>query len=274
MDQNLVLNTRPLRRSFFGASFLILGLFTSCATDIDYHIPLTRFDSPEAKGKLLKGEVGINWGVSHKVRTGEVTEHLFPSIFDPTVDTETATSRRTHGSLDFTLGLWDRIDFDIENYGDGPTMYGFKYQFLGGTELEKSQGLKLATKIAVGGVKQDEGNLSVSTTSGSRTYNGNLEVDAYDISVNVGYRFNDFSLLYFNTVHSYHEVHSILSSNTFETVIVDGRINSTGGLLGLRINNSSRTLFFKLEAGYFFSKWNDSVKQKSFPVGLGFDVGW
>ncbi|WP_127718031.1 hypothetical protein [Halobacteriovorax sp. HLS] len=265
---------RPLKRSFFWAKLLVLTQLASCATDIDYHIPLTRFDSPEAKGKLLKGEVGINWGVSHKVRTGEVSEHLFPSIFDPTVDSDTATSRRTHGSWDFTLGLVERVDFDIENYGDGPTMYGLKYQFLGGTELENSKGLKVATKIAIGGLDQDEGNLSVSTTSGTRSYSGNLEVDAYDVSLNVGYRFNDFSLLYFNTIYSYHEVHSVLSSNTFATVVVDGRIRTTGGLLGLRVNSSSRTLFFKLEAGYFFSKWNASIKQKSFPVGLGFDVGW
>lgn len=251
-----------------------LLLIASCATDIDYHVPLTRFDSPETKGKFLAGDVGINWGVSHKVQTAEVAESLFPSIFDPSVDNETATEKKSHGSLNASLGLLERVDFDFENYGDGPAMYGVKFQFLGSSEMSKSKGIKASIKASIGGMDQDEGTLSVNTTSGTRSYNGNIDVDALDASLNVGYRFYPSFLMYLNSVYSDHKVKSTLSSTTFDTVVVDGNVQTVGTLLGFRFSNSSNSLFLKLEAGYFKSSWNSSIEQTSVPLGVGVDFGW
>jgi hypothetical protein len=252
----------------------ILLTLTSCATDIDYHVPLTRFDSPETKGDFLAGDVGINWGVSHRVRTAEVAESIFPSIFDPTIDNDTATERRSHGSINASLGLLKRLDFNYESFGDGPSMYGVKFQFFGAPEMAKSKGFKASIKGSIGGMSEDEGTLSVNTTSGTRSYNGNIDVDAMDAALNVGYRFNPTFLMYLNSVYSDHKVKSTLSSTSFDTVVVNGNVQTLGTLLGLRISNDGGSMFLKIEGGYFKSSWNSSIEQESVPIGVGVDIGW
>jgi hypothetical protein len=254
--------------------FSLLILFTSCATDIDYHIPLTRFDSPETKGEFLKGGVGINWGVSHKVKTAEVAESIFPDFIDPSVNNETQTSVESHGSLNVNLGLLKRLDFNYENYGDGPSMYGAKFQFYGDSEKEDKKGLKASIKGSVGAMKEDEGTLSVSTNSGARTYNGNIDVEAYDVALNIGYRFNSYFIGYLNSIYSHHQVKSELNSSQFSTVVVNGKIKSHGFLLGTRVSNSKKSFFLKLEAGYFKSVWNTTLRQDSLPIGMGIEFGW
>jgi len=250
-------------------------LLTSCATDIDFHIPLNRFDSPEVNGGFLKGDVGVKYGRSHKVTTAEVVEYIFPSLFDPTLSDETAIEASGHLSSNFSLGIIKRVDFVFKSYGDGPDVFGLKYQFLGEVASEGKEGWKGAIQLTKGSMDEDEGRLNVNLASGgTRNYNGRIELETYDISLNFGYRFNKYLITYLNSVYSYYDSKSTLTSNTFPTLEIDGIVRTYGSLLGLRFGQVSQHVTFYLESGVMHSRWEKNIKETSVPIGFGLDFSW
>ncbi|OUR98630.1 hypothetical protein A9Q84_04225 [Halobacteriovorax marinus] len=257
--------------------FLILSLLllTSCATDIDYHVPLNRFDSPETKGKFLKGETGLNFGSSHKIVTAEVVETIFPSIFDATVDKDTEISRSHHLNSSVALGLLERLDFSFQNYGDGPNVVGLKFQFLGKPEIETKSGFKGALKLSYGAMDEEEGTLTVNLAgSGTRTYSGDIDVDVYEASLILGYRINPYVITYVNSLYSYHETQSTLTSNTFPTIVINGVVRTYGGLAGIRIGKPENHFFIKLETGYMKTKFEQHLSENTIPIGIAGDFTW
>lgn len=254
---------------------LLLILLTSCATDIDYHVPLTRFDSPETKGKFLAGEVGNTFGSSHKIVTAEVAETIFPDLFDANVDKDTELSRSSHLTLGAALGLLERLDASFQKYGDGPSVVGVKFQFLGKPELDTETGFKGALKVGYGYMDENEGELTVNLAgSGTRTYSGEIDVDVYDASLILGYRVNPLAVTYVNGIYSYHETKSTLKSNTFPSIIVNGVVRTYGGLAGIRIGNPKNHFFIKLETGYVRTRWEQHLSKNTVPFGIGADFTW
>lgn len=256
-------------------SLLTTFLLCSCATDIDFHIPLNRFESPEVNGGLLKGDIGINFGSSHKVTTSEVVETIFPSLFDPTVSEGTGIERSATLSTNFSLGLLDRLDFVFSSYGDGADVWGFKYQFLGAVASKEANGWKGSIRVTKGSMNEDEGTLNVNlSSSATRNYNGHIKLDTYDASLNFGYRFNKYIITYLNSVYSYYDSQSTLTSNTFSTLKIDGKVRTYGSLIGLRLGQYGQHITFSIETGLFYSSWEGDINKTSVPIGGGFKFNW
>ncbi|PIK14916.1 hypothetical protein [Halobacteriovorax sp. JY17] len=257
------------------STLLLLCLLTSCATDIDFHIPLNRFEGPETNGGFLKGDVGIKYGRSHKVTTAEVVEYMFPSIFDPTVSSDAAIEASGHLSSNFSLGLHKRFDFVFKSYGDGADVWGVKFQFLGESAAEEKEGWKGSIQATKGSMNEDEGSLNVSLASGgSRNYNGRIELETYDLSLNFGYRFNKYLITYLNSIYSYYDTTSTLTSNTFTTINVLGVARTYGGLLGLKFGQMGQHVSFTLETGLMHTSWEGSLSETTIPIGFGVDFNW
>gem|GEM_PF-2763491 len=256
-------------------SILSLLLLCSCATDIDFHIPVNRFESPEVNGKFLKGNIDIGFGSSHKVTTAEVAETIFPSTFDPTVTEGGGIEKSFHLSSSFSLGLLKRLDFVFKSHGDGADVWGAKYQFLGSVASESSNGWKGSLQLTKGSMSESEGTLNVSLRSGgTRNYEGYIEIDTYDASLNFGYRFNKYLITYLNSVYSYYDSESTMSSNSFSTIYVNGIVRTYGGLLGARLGKYDQNLSVIIESGLMYSTWEKDISETSIPVGVRFSYNW
>lgn len=252
-----------------------LLLLCSCATDIDFHVPLNRFESPEVNGKFLKGNVDIGFGSSHKITTAEVVESIFPSTFDPTVTEGGGIERSAHLSSSFSLGLLKRLDFVFKSHGDGAEVWGAKFQFLGSVANESSNGWKGSLQLTKGSMSENEGTLNVSLRSGgTRNYDGYIEVETYDASLNFGYRFNKYLITYLNSVYSYYDSESTMSSNSFATIYVNGIVRTYGGLLGVRFGKHDQNLSVIVESGLMYSTWEGDISETSVPIGASFSYNW
>ncbi len=243
--------------------------------DIDYKVHSVRFDTPEARGELFKARASASYGSVPKITLAEVAADIIFNEFD-SVSEDTYLEKSAAIGYKVDMGLSKSFDVLYRNVGDSPFAIGLKYQIIGKSELENETGFKAAV-IVSGGVKDgSEGSISIINNAGDQTreYDGELEVELYDLSLLMGYRFNKNGLIYLNNYYSYYESIATLSSTNFATSVSNGILRSYGSLLGIKYNANENKIFVMLEAGICKTSHNSTIEKTIFPVGATFGVSW
>ncbi len=258
--------------------FLILTLtsFTSCTViDVDYHMPMMKFDTSETTGNHIlekskvTGIVRAGTGSSHKITLAEVVD---PIIFNESVNENSTIDARAHISASAALGIIPKLDISYNMAVDSPSNFGVKFQFLGATESEAKKGWSGSLVGKVGGGEKDEGNVTSANSSGTqlRNYNAVLDFTTYEGNLIFGHRFNESIIAYLNSFYTYYEVEGSLTSSSFTDVNINGTSRQYGALLGLK-HTSSTGFFLMLEAGVVRARWekqNDDTNG-GYGVSLG-----
>lgn len=269
------------RKNLFFNFFVTISLITlsSCTViDIDYHMPMTKFETSESTGNHLfeksnvTGSVKAGLGSSHKITLAEVVD---PIIFSETVNDDSTIDPRVHLGAAASLGLIPRLDITFNMAIDSPSNFGIKFQFLGATESEAKKGWSGAIIGKVGGGEEDEGNISTSNNAGTelRKYNAVLDFTTYEGNLAFGYRFDQHTLVYLNSFYTYYEVEGTLSSSAFSPVTVKGTSRQYGSLLGVKYT-ASTGFFTMLEGGVVRARWekqnDDTNGAYGFTLGINF----
>lgn len=247
--------------------FFVL-FFSSCSTQLKYEMNNVKFLTPETKGKLFKGDVGLGLLQTHKV---VLTEALDALIFSSTT-TRDVNNVENGSDLDllFNFGILDRLDF----YTVGGKL-GLKYQFLGGTQLEKTDDYKLALAIAYGNESPDSESVVYTNNNSARTYSTEVKVESEEVALIFGRRTTPVHLYYTTLFYDRYEYDGKLSSNQFATINAKGKSSNWGMLIGYEASNSSRpTLSWKIETGVVEGKLHSHSKKTSGVFGSSLSIGW
>jgi hypothetical protein len=116
-------------------SLLSIVLLVSCSTELKYTMNNAKFLTPEARGKLLKGDVSLSYQTVNKV---VISEAFDPIIFNLPASATDVNQIRNSGniSLPINLGLMEQLDFYTID-----SKYGFKYQFVGAGDEKREEGV-------------------------------------------------------------------------------------------------------------------------------------
>lgn len=255
---------------------LMLALLSSCAAlDVDYHMPLNRFETPETAGKSLGGMVAANIGSTQKITLTEVYDD---SIFGtgPHVDDGPKMERSASVGTGAALGMLENLDLFYRGLHDSPDQFGFKFQMLGEGREKLSVGNKMAFTAAYGASDKDDGSVRVSSdlNGGTRDYNSNLKITSWDFSLLYGYRLKDWALAYTNIFWTQYKVEAQLTSNVHPDVSVTGIAKTKGALVGLKLDGSKNGFFILAEVGAVNGNWNGDINTTSLSTGLSSGFNW
>jgi len=205
-----------------------------------------KFLSPEAKGKRLKGDIGMGYQMTHKV---VISEAFDPVIFNLPVVTTNINQINVSNALStpLNLGLLERMDFFTM---DGK--YGFKYQVLGKPEFAKASGYKGSIALSYGHDHPEKTSINYSTSSSVRTYSTDLKVTSFEVSLLVGKRISTQHLFYTNIYYDAYNYEGELSSTQFAAIKVKGKSTNKGLLLGYELSQAGEESVgakVKLEGG-------------------------
>jgi len=255
-------------------TFIVFLLLTSCAkVDVDYHMPLNRYETPEVRGERWNGYASLNGSSTQKVTLTEVYDD---TVFNtgPSVDNEPKMEKAFALGLRAGLNLFENFDIFYRAVHDSPDQFGMKYQMMGEGNQKKTVGHKMASSFAFGTTDRSDGDLTLQSdvSSTTRTYNSNLKISTWDFSWLYGYRTHDWLLLYSNVFWTQYKVESTLTSNVHPEVSVTGIAKTKGLLLGARFNGSKSHGFFTLEGGVVNTNWNGDINTTTYT--LGSDIGF
>ena len=224
----------------------------SCSTTIDFKVPGNRFHTPETAGESMSGGVGVGIGQGHKYVTATV---YGGDIFGSKASvTEESVLKEADGmTLNANLGILPNLDFYYFGFHDATRTFGLKYQFLGSAT---GAGHKASIMAAIGSGEEDRSGLVVNDGSSERSYNANLEIDAYEFELIYGYRFTDYWLIYTNANFSSYNTKTSLSSPDFDDVMIKGKVVTKSLLLGgeLSAKGESGIIF---EVGVSETRWEN-----------------
>ena len=113
----------------------VLLLVTGCTSGpIQVNFPMNRLESPEAEGKLLSGRVH---GGHRSVENDNLTADYAVNPVGQSAPTFSSVATRGYGA---GIGLLDRLDFNLKENADAPTLYELKFQIIGATTEDAHKG--------------------------------------------------------------------------------------------------------------------------------------
>tara|TARA_R110002072_G_scaffold64203_4_gene159594 strand:- start:38177 stop:38977 length:801 start_codon:yes stop_codon:yes gene_type:complete len=257
----------------------LLFLISSCAVlDIDYHMPMTKFDTSETIGSEIlenseyKFQVQAGIGATHKVTLAEVID---PIIFNETVNDKSSIDSSVHLNSAATIGIIPRLDISLRVGIDTPPIFGAKFQFLGSGEVKRKEGWSGSIVMKAGGGEKDEGRLTTrnSTSSDVRTYSAKVDFKTYESSLIFGHRINRSTLFYFNNFYTYYDVTGDLTSTTLASVNVNGISRQYGSLIGGKFH-SKNNVFLIIEGGLVKATWENQASSTDGAYGLSLGLNF
>ncbi|NCN27285.1 hypothetical protein GW915_06885 [bacterium] len=260
-----------LRQFYLCLSLLFLG---SCATDIDFKIPLNRFETPETQGDFPRGEAEVYFNDAVKITTAEVYENVVFGSSAATVDTEASMIDSGQYGVGFRMGLLSRLDFFLKDFSDSISGMGLKFQLYGSPQSAAERGFKLAVAGSYGLMDQEDGSLKIVKAGEERTYDTNININSFDVNLIPGFRVSEVLLVYMNLFYSEYETISTLTSNQFGDISIKGRVTSYGALTGIQIAKAPVSGSLKVEVGYGHTEWQNQIKLDSFVWGLAGGINW
>lgn len=254
----------------------LILLVSSCATDIDYKIPVHRFMDPETRGtSIFQGELSgfgqFSFQSDHKLT---MTEVFTFGVFGSTVDESQALSRTSNFGVQAGLGILPRLDIHLRNNGDSPLMLVTKWQVLGEGAVKAAPGFKLALWAGVGSMDEDEGSLTVTDNDNStETYAGKIEVTPWEVGLSAGQRLTDKILLYLNATYGKYPSKSTLTSSS-PNLIIKGDAELEALSLGGKFGDNR--LACHVEFGASRVKWKNDIEieQEIGTAGVAVSIGF
>lgn len=270
----IVKGEQPLFYKNIGYAFILFYLLflSGCSTTqtLMFKPAILHFDTPETTGEMLSGSVEMNFKQSTpRYIFGSYSKTRLLGAATTTVDASENVTKKDTIDLSIKLGTLDNFDVFVRSEG----MFGLKVQLVGSPRATKEEGWKLALSAGAGDYSSTKrsNNLWFSThPDAASSTNGR----SYDASLNTGYRFNSFSLLYLNIFHSNSKVTGeIRNSNTI--LLQKNRTNKTNGaLLGINLMDVDKHVFVTLETGIAKSSWTTLGQSTFKPVGVSLGYLW
>lgn len=172
----------------------LLSLFTSCATR--YILPGNRFMTPETQGEVLRGQFEIQQGSANILKINTKNSSVEDGVLYSDI-------QRT--SYQYSNSLFDPFDIFLAHTGSSNTVFGGKFQFLGGSRISKSAGHKASIALGIGENKHKSEDKSVE-----------FNLRAQENFLIYGYRFSEFVMPYANISYSKYRFDGKIShSNPF-----------------------------------------------------------
>ncbi len=246
-------------------------LMTSCALDIDYHMPINRFDTPEVSGEFLDGKVEMNIATAHKVTLGEIWEDR---IFGTGTHTDEEQYMETSVGMNLAgdLGLLSWLDVFYRVQYDSTDIFGLKAQLWGSGRNKKEEGLKIAVTAGMGSEALDEDGLDIQNDDGSdkRKIESKLDTKAYDGSVIIGYRLNSKSIVYLTNYYTHYQVNGYVKADDGSRIEAKGISHNYGSLLGARMGED---VYLVVEGGYSRGTF-EQTERGTWAYGLALGYSW
>ena len=230
----------------------LLGLFTSCATR--YILPGNRFMTPETQGEVLRGQFEIQQGSANILSINTKNSSVEDGVLYRDI-------QRT--SYQYSNSLFDPFDIFLAHTGSSNTVFGGKFQFLGGSRVSKSAGHKASFSAGIGENKHTTENKAVK-----------FNLRAQENFLIYGYRFSEFVMPYGNVSYSKYRFDGKISHSNpslngtrpgYETIIVAGSVG---------VELSYAALVSKLECTYQQLDTNKTKEHNRFIFGYSLGVAW
>ena len=223
-------------------SFLLLFLLVGCATEINFYVPAQRFQTPETTGDA--GSFSAAWDDSvSRDNNPQVSDSIISSGSNVTLSKDAVYDFQKHIATGLNLGLFERLDILASGYTDGPSYYGLKLQLIGADGVKKKEGFKMAITGSYAYMREKDSTQNITVGGNEREYKANLTVKGYDTSLLMGYRFSKGLIMYISGGYSEMESESVMESNQFATVNIDGDVKMTAGTFGIRVGGNENTSF-------------------------------
>ena len=240
-----------MRMRFLLIIFLFLQV--SCATK--YIIPGNRFITPESQGGIFRSSFEFQQTSANQL-TADVTQG--------TVDEGVTYSDVNRAGFLFSTALMEQMDFYWNHTGSANSIFGMKFQFLGGSRTANATGHKMAVSAGFGGNEHE--------TDGSNSVLFTL--NGQELQFLYGYRFSELMLVY--------------SNFSYGKYVFSGEINSNDSNLdGLKPNYETKSMsliggieidlgsfFAKLESGYQQLRTTDTKDEAGFLFGYSLGITW
>ena len=174
-------------------------LFTGCATAVTTNSPANHFITPESSGGFLDGSAALGFGEGDKLT-------IIPDALATPLSNQGSITKEAQFMGNVWLGILSRLDLQLVNQS---ATFGLKYQILGETRTTAKAGnFSLAISAMGGSISyKDTYNdlLRPSVTASSST-----SVDTYDLTLEIGYRTTDITLLYLGPYYTHNAYHGAL----------------------------------------------------------------
>ena len=261
-----------------GILILLLATMVSCGVaDIDYHMPVYRFESSEVTGGDITSKEGspafkgkLMFGSSKKFTLGEIFEsNLFGLDQSITPQVENSALLSIQGEI----GLFERLDFGLKKALDSPLLYGAKFQFFGETERARKKGFSGSVFFYYGnGTKDEDGIGLASISSGNQVFQATVDITAYDGGISLGYRSNENFIFYITGYHSVFDTDSQLNSSNFGNNNITGFSRTLGGLAGFRYDFKEGKQGIMIEGGVAQGEFENTVKDTEGVVATAYTI--
>ncbi len=232
--------------SLRSAILVALLSLTSCATR--FRVPLNRFDAPETLGGVMNAEFELSQQSQLNGVVDLSESEPYPIDF---------TERSSNG-YQAALSIGESVDLTWKHTSDGPSMMGFKWQFMGTSLRAPGAGQSMSISAAFGG--------------NSHEIEGNPKVE-FDLAA------TDLALLHSIWLTPIFQIYESLSysSYSFEGEVLGGSSAGSfadeGKLLTLAagLGFVMRPLNLKLEMAYTKADWSGSGSENY--LSWGFALG-
>jgi len=248
----------------------LMALLASCSTTVDFKTPGNRFHGPEVTGDTLNRRVQLGYGKAHKYETASLYgDTIFGS--GATKNTDGKIQASEGFTLDAQLGVIEKLDAYYRATHDSAAVFGLKYQPLGTHDQE---GHKIAIMAGLGQGSEDKDAHKVKSDSTERLYKARLDIDAWEVELIYGYRYNKNVLVYGNLNYANYDTDTELKSDSFDDENINVTAKTQGFLLGVDLINDKRKAGVILEAGVVKAEWNGAYGDTNIPLGVNFYYLW
>lgn len=251
---------------------LFIILLTSCSTEIEYKMPISRFQTPETSGQTLSGNAYVAYEGATKVVLSTAERSTIYDEYE--VNNDKSTSRSRGIAIGANLGIIPMLDIYFASHADSPAFLGAKLQLIGGAP--KESGFKFLIGGGLGNAEDDVENFSSTNFEGdeTRTYQSTLKISAYELISSMGYRFNESVLFYISGFYSEYVVDGSLTSDTLDDVTFESTSRNKGGNVGLKLTVPGGGRYVSVEGGYGKSEYRDLGSDEFLVYGFSTGLEW
>jgi len=274
----MIVGNIPKIKKLISCRKILLITFLLCGCNsLTIHLPVARFESPEAAGETWKKHLSVGGAGTHDVTVVQDASTRPPTIGTPSI------SQGGNAPLRFSLGFWERFELGL-HYGitNAPFMVSGKFQILGDPIVKAKGGNFSIAVTAAAGVESSTNNGTQLGTFGPGGYpwNATANTQVQDYALIAGIRLTDNLLLYggpfiskYNMTGNVHDNQSDNGTSPAADYSINGSGQNTGGNLAIQLDTSN-TFSLTLEAVASNFQWSNISGSNDIQTGLLLDWFW
>lgn len=230
---------------------IMLILFTSCASK--YVVPGNRFITPESQGGVLAGQIEFQQTAANTLQFDGSNGSL---------DDGVKYSKPKRSGFMSSTSVLEQVDLIWSNVAEGNSMFGGKFQVLGGSRSSKSIGNKLSIAAMIGSNSyKDEENGQI-----------DFELTGKEAMVIYGYRFIDLVLVYSGLSYSVYDFKGQIYNGPLAGKEPDYKTSVIALNNGVEL--SYEVVFMKFELSYQMIKTTHTDPMSRLAFGYSVGLSW